>query len=199
MTTKKKPTTVGNRIEEARTSYRMSQAQLAIMLKKTRAAVSLYEQDKIAPRSKVIERLAEVFGAAPEWFAHGRGAAPKPVDHHVTIPEIDVALITPTLTDLRHLRTGKEWSLPASIFNCAITPNHMMVAFESADHVYPLISAGDRVVVDLQRRMPDADGPGVFLAYVADDRQCGAHLCGYTGEPIGADILGRVVALFRAV
>jgi transcriptional regulator with XRE-family HTH domain len=197
--TAKKKATVGSRIEAVRINYNMSQAQLGVMLAKTRAAVSQYEQDKITPRPKVIDRLAEVFGASPEWFTHGRGEPPRAADLSVTIPEINVGLITPALANLRDIKTGREWSLPSSLFNLPIKHNHMMVVFESADRVAPFIHVGERVVVDLERRAPGAE-PGVFLAYDASSpRRPGAHLCRYDRCAPKADILGRVVGAFRSL
>lgn len=188
MTKPKKRSTVGMRIGQARAAYRISQSQLGAMLKVTRAAISQYEQDKIRPRDEVIERLAEVFGASAEWFVTGRGAQPAPVDLPITVPEIEVAQITPKVADLSRLATERQWNLPPGALGCAITPDHM-VAFVAPNDAGSIL-AGDRVVVDLQSRT----GPGVFLV-VTD---AGAQLIRDVADG-HADTLGRVVAYLRAI
>jgi transcriptional regulator with XRE-family HTH domain len=184
--------TVGSRIAQARATYSMSQAQLGMMLDVTRAAVSQYEKNKIAPRAQVIDRLAEVFNAAPEWFTHGRGTEPRPADVPIIIPEIDVGLITPQIGDLHSLKTGRLWSLPSAAFDHPVAADHM-VAFVSPFRAQP-VSIGDRVVIDMLLR--SAAEAGVFLVY---QEPRGARLCRCDKIPAEAHVLGRVVALLRTV
>lgn len=111
--------------------------------------------------------------------------------------------------DLRRLRTGRQFVLPGSMFEEWLRYHHPtdermtfidpFVAFAAPNHVAP-VREGDRVVVDLRRRTCPASDPGVFLVYVTDERKKHrAQLSHYEGHPIAADILGRVVALLRAL
>jgi len=137
-------TSIGARIATARTTYDLSQAQLAKLVDVTRAAISQYEQDKIRPRSEVIGRLADLFNSDPEWFEHGRGRAPDALDAPVEIPEVNVELLTgsPTPTTLR------QWQLPAGTFAGEIGDMAVIVAPNNAGS----IRRGDRVVIDMSRR-----------------------------------------------
>jgi transcriptional regulator with XRE-family HTH domain len=84
--------TVGQRITATRGMYRINQAQLGERLGITRAAISLYEQGRVSPSAKVLDRLAKVFNCDPEWFGYGRGKAPDaPL---VTIDALDAPLVT---------------------------------------------------------------------------------------------------------
>jgi transcriptional regulator with XRE-family HTH domain len=185
-----RPATVGKRIEQARTAHGMSQAQLGVRLEVTRAAVSQYEKDKIAPRAQVLARLVQVFKAAPEWFTEGLGAEPPPPDVQVSIPEIDPGRITWQFDDPRKAKTHRWWSVPSDAFDGRITPDHM-IAFAAPNAVAP-INVGDRVIVDLSRKT----GPGVLLIYVVDE---GARLYRREDRQHKPEILGRVVAVFRAL
>jgi transcriptional regulator with XRE-family HTH domain len=181
------PKTVGERIELARGTRDISQAKLAELLDVTRAAVSQYEQDRITPRGKVIDRLAEVFHTVPEWFTHGRGPAPKPEDACLVIPEIDLGAYSESVTDLKHLRVGRDWVLPRGLFACPVTAG-CLVAFAAPNAVADAVCDGDAVVVDTSSKA----GPGVFLVYVDGGlwlRRLRSH----------AHILGRVIASFRSV
>lgn len=192
---KAKPKTIGDRIKAARQTYRMSQQQLSENLDLTRAAVSLYEQDRIRPRDEVVLRLAAIFNTPPEWFAYGRGNPPTSHDVPVDIPEIDLARYTGKVADLRSLKTGRFWRLPTMVFEegLAISPDHMLAMAAPTD-VPPVVKTGDRVVVDLHRRTGPA---GVYLVV---DPQKGACLRHYWNpHPSGPDIVGRVVAYLRSV
>lgn len=192
----KRPASIGSRIEEARIHHGMSQAQLGVMLDVTRAAISQYEKDKTTPRNRVIDRLAEVFDASPEWFSHGRGERPKPADLPVAITEIDPGLITlSAVTNLRGLGC-RTWSLPSSLFAGAVATTNYdhLIAFAAPNALAP-IHEGDRVVVDTQRREAPDEADAVFLVYV-DGRS--ARLSHYQRR-IAASVLGRVVAFFRPI
>jgi transcriptional regulator with XRE-family HTH domain len=187
---KPKHASVGERIAFARNEYGLSQAQLGANLRVTRAAVSQYEQDKIRPRPVVIERLAALFNADPEWFDRGRGKAPNPLDAPVAIPEINGAALTPEITDPRELATGRQWRIPAeTVVFMAVDPGDNLITLwapNDADHV----RRGDRVVIDTRR---DDGGDGVFL--IASE--AGARLYRGCDAPTDAKIVGRVVGYLR--
>lgn len=166
----------------------MSQAQLAAHLSVTRAAISQYEQDKIRPRPVVVERLADFFNSDPEWFDRGRGKAPDALDAPVTILEINVALLTPQITDLRDLFTGRRWRLPAATFPGVELDEEHMVAITAQTAAGP-IQQGDRVVIDIRRRRTRE---GLFLVAKAT----GAELCSYAA---GLRTMGRAVAYLRSL
>lgn len=189
---KPKQVTIGARIEQARTGYRMSQSQLGAMLKVTRAAVSLYEKDRNRPRAEVIDRLAELFGASPEWFTHGHGDAPAAPDLPLTIPEIEAAQITPEVANPARLATSRIWTLPGGVLD----GSDQLITIVAPNAVRP-VSVGDRVVVDLQQRSP-AERPGVFLAYLTDYEHARLYQCG-DGCACVPNILGRVVGFFRPI
>ena len=185
----KNRTTTGERIALAREVYRLTQGQLGATLGVTRAAVSQYEQDKIRPRPKVITRLAAAFNVDPEWFEHGEGRAPDPLDVPVTILVVNVACLTPEIANLRDLRTGREWQLPAATFEgIRIDPDHM-VAIQAPNDAAP-IARGDRVLIDTRCR----EGAGVFLVVGA----VGGQLrCLEMNKP--SLVAGRAVAYLRTL
>ena len=181
--------TIGERINFARESYEWNQTELSEMIEVTRAAVSQYEKDMIRPRAEIIDRLARVFNADPEWFTHGRGRGPKRVEAPVIIPEIDLALYTPHVTDLRHLRLGADIGLRKSWLDNYAGDTVTFVAPNAAGPV----AEGDHVLVDLKRLGP---GAGVFLVFEA--KAC--RLC--AADPALNDTrhyLGRVIAYFRTI
>lgn len=185
--------TVGERIAVARDEYKLSQVQLAAHVGVTRAAISQYELDKTRPRRKIIDRLAELFNAAPEWFERGRGKAPDPLEWPVVIPEIDVLRLTPGIADPRDLSLGPQWKVPVGMFPGVVVAAETLVAFRAPNDAGP-VQCGDRVVIDIERRGP-ADG--VFLTVGAT----GARLCRYKTliddpEP---QIVGQAIAYFRAL
>jgi transcriptional regulator with XRE-family HTH domain len=184
-----KKTTIGERIAIARDKYGLSQAQLGATLGVTRAAISQYEQNKITPRPKVIDRLAELFNADPEWFDRGRGKAPDPLDVPVNILEINVERLTSKITDVRDLRNGRRWRLPTD----ALTQVEMnqVVAILAPNDAGP-IQSGDRVLIDTRR----CEGDGVFLLI---DEQGASLRDWFDGFPEDARVVGRAVAYLRAL
>lgn len=58
--------TVGARIRAAREAKKLSQAQLAERVARTRVAVSAWERGEAIPRPEVVKRLAEVLDIPPE-------------------------------------------------------------------------------------------------------------------------------------
>lgn len=179
---------MGERIAYARTKYRLNRAQLGANVGVTRAAISLYEHDKIRPRPEIMERLAEMFHSEQEWFEAGRGKAPDPLDAPVIIHEINLGHLTTQINDLRDLRTGREWRLPTAMFEGTPDPDHM-VAICAPNAAGP-IQPGDRVVIDTLRWQ----GEGIFLVIDA----AGAQL-----RPVEAleevRIIGLAVAYFRSL
>lgn len=63
---------IGHRIAGARAAKGWTQAQLAEKLGKSRGTVVQYEQGKIEPPLKQVQRLAELLEVAPEMLAFGR-------------------------------------------------------------------------------------------------------------------------------
>jgi transcriptional regulator with XRE-family HTH domain len=180
--------TIGERINSARDLYDWNQTELSEMIEVTRAAISQYEMDMIKPRPEIVERLARVFNADPEWFVFGRGRGPRQVETPVIIPAIDVSMITSQVTDLRHLRLGCDVGLRKSWFK-GRPSKKQLVTFVAPNDAGPVL-AGDNVVVDLGRR----DGDGVFLGR---DRAGDARL--YVEPPKDLDVLGRVISYHRAI
>jgi transcriptional regulator with XRE-family HTH domain len=145
---------IGKRIATARTTYRLSQAELAHNLGVTRAAISQYEQGKIRPRPLMIDRLAALFNADPDWFERGRGTAPSALDAPMKIPEVNVELLTGRPLDLE---AARKWELPGGIFAGKIGDQIMVIV--APNRAGP-IRRGDRVVIDMSRR----EGIGLALA-----------------------------------
>jgi transcriptional regulator with XRE-family HTH domain len=186
------PETIGKRIEHARRYiYDLSQEQLGEMVEVTRAAISQYEKDKITPKARVIDKLAEVFNASPEWFTHGRGIAPKLDNVPVTIPEIDLALLNESVSNLRNLGMGRIVSLPMAWFRRPVHRDHL-VAFRAPNSALPKVREDEFVIVDLKQTAVER-GAAYLVAY-----KKGAYLRVYVEEPDAGVVLGRVVACFRA-
>jgi transcriptional regulator with XRE-family HTH domain len=194
------PTGLGARIEQARSLYGWSQDRLGKMIAKTRAAISQYEKDMIRPKPEVLDQLADIFNADPEWFTHGRGAAPKPTDVPLVIPEIDLTRFTEQHVDsLRDLRAGRDWRLPAGLFDGPVTPERLvgMRAPRACAPVYP----GDRIIVDEAQR--DDPSRGLYLIFSREkralyliERKRRRAAASKSDDPV---VLGRVVAYFRAL
>ena len=181
---------VGDRIARARDTYRLSQAQLGLHLAVTRAAVSQYEKDKITPRPRIFERLAELFNADAEWFEQGRGKAPAALDAPVTIKEIRVSSLNDKAADPRDLGNGRAWQLPAAVFaNAEVASLDHIIAILAPNDAPP-ICQGDNVLIDIRRR----HGEGVFLVV---DRVCGPQLRCRPGDE--DRIIGRAITYLRAI
>lgn len=195
-TTKKKPAakagleTVGQRIITARQTYDITQVQLAERLALTRAAISQYEQDKNRPRPHVIDRLAEVFNADPEWFDRGRGNGPKRSDVPVTVAEVALDGITSHVTDLRNLRIGFDWRVPMRAFELPVSAEHIIV-FRATNNAAP-VRVGDWVLVDTEQHT----GPEHSVFLVQSSRAPAPHLR-HGNHPDGCEILGRVMGWYR--
>jgi transcriptional regulator with XRE-family HTH domain len=181
--------TVGARIITARRVYNITQVQLAERLAVTRAAISQYEQDKNRPRPHVIDRLAEVFNADPEWFDRGRGKAPKRSDVPVTVAEVALDGINSHVTDLRNLRIGFDWRVPMRAFELPVSAEHIIV-FKATNRAATILP-GDWVLVDTERLV----GPSTAVFLVQSLAAPSPHL--RRGNPPGSQILGRVVAYVR--
>lgn len=183
---------VGDRIARARDTYRLSQAQLGVHLAVTRAAVSQYEKDKITPRPRIFDKLAELFNADPEWFESGRGKAPEALDAPVRVTEINVASLTSEVADPRDLSNGREWQLPAAAFAKIETTNYdHLIAMLAPNDAQP-ISQGDYVLVDTRRH----DGDGVFLVV---DPASGPQLRRCRGDAEEPRIVGRAITYLHAL
>jgi transcriptional regulator with XRE-family HTH domain len=183
--------TIGARIALARDTYRLSQSQLGANLGVTRAAVSQYEQDKIRPRPRVIDRLAEMFNSDPEWFERGSGKGPDVLDVPVTIPEINIALLTLQAPDPRELHVGRHWRLPSATFEEIDKLRDHMVAILAPNDAAPIL-AGDRVLIDTRRHR----GAGVFLFI----DPIGVRLSSRDGNfPSKARIIGRAIGYLRTL
>jgi transcriptional regulator with XRE-family HTH domain len=179
---------IGERIALARDEYRLSQAQLGANLGVTRAAVSQYEQDRIRPRPKVFDRLAELFNSDPEWFERGRGRAPDALDAPVDILEINVERLTGQTGALRDLHGGRRWRLPIATFpGIQLAPDHT-VAITAPNDAGPIL-AGDRVLVDGRR----CEGDGVFLVVDAEGPRLAMTTVNYDR------VLGRAIAYLRTL
>lgn len=183
---------IGERIALARDRYQLSQSQLAANLGVTRAAISLYEQDKIRPRQEVVERLAAMFNTKPAWFEQGRGRSPRALDAPLSITEVNVERLTSKILDLRDLPTGRRWQVPTEMFaDAKLSPDDLLM-IRAPNYAYP-IHLGDRVVINTQGLDP-ADA--IFLVVDA----VGARLRRY--EPGCAEVVrvyGQAVAYFRTL
>jgi transcriptional regulator with XRE-family HTH domain len=179
---------VGKRIANAREAYRLNQAQLAANLGVTRAAISQYEQGKITPRAKIIDRLADLFNSDPEWFQHGRGKSPSVLDAPLTLREINVERLTAHIADPCDLANGREWRLPMGMFaKLPLAVHDHMVVIVAPNDAGP-IQRGDKVVINTRRHK----GKGVALvAYLAD-------LARLEEGPLGGvRIVGYAVGFYR--
>jgi transcriptional regulator with XRE-family HTH domain len=182
---------VGQRILAARKDYNLNQAQLAANLGITRAAISQYEQDKIRPRAKVLDLLADLFNSDPEWFEYGRGKSPSVLDKPLKLREINVERLTPQIADPCDLANGRHWFLPMGMFaKLPLAVHDHMVVIVAPNDAGP-IQRGDKVVINTRRHK----GKGVAL--VAYD----AELARLQETPLRGDarIVGYAVGLYRAL
>lgn len=86
--------TVGGRIAWARIQSRLRQEDVAKKLGKSRATIVQYEKDNIRPPSAVLERLAKIVNATPEFLAFARQGVDAlrsgKAEQVVTMPEMHV-------------------------------------------------------------------------------------------------------------
>jgi transcriptional regulator with XRE-family HTH domain len=174
-------TTVGDRIAATRDKYNLSQAQLGANLGVTRAAISLYEKNKAVPRPEVVDRLAALFNADPEWFDRGRGKGPTRSHLRPKIANVE-ALLRPQFMDVGYLaRTNVKDADTVAI----LAPNDA-----------GSVRRGDNVVIDIRRR--EGGGDGVFLIVDGADVELRQWDDSYP-FPDDARILGRAIAVLRAI
>jgi transcriptional regulator with XRE-family HTH domain len=171
-------TTVGNRIAAIRDKYNLTQAQLGANVGVTRAAISLYEKNMARPRAEVVDRLAALFNADPEWFDRGRGKGPGRIKAPAPPAEIE-ALLRPQFLEVGYLAKAKV--------------KHADTVAILAPNAAGRIQRGDSVVIDTRRRKGGDDG--VFL--VADATGVALRQ-GCAGSP-DTRILGRAVAYLRSL
>ena len=182
--------TLGTRLRYARGKHNISQSQLAANIGITRAAISLYEADKMRPREEIINRLSELFGAGPEWFDSGVGKGPQQLDPPEFFAEITVERLTPEVTDLYTLHNGRYWQVPL-----AKRPKGKPVAIKAPNDAEP-IRRGDHVVIDTGRTSHHQGGVVLVidLAGPANPRLCtGRH------QPERVRVIGRVIACLWAL
>lgn len=177
--------TIGERIAVARERYRLSQRQLGANLGLTRAAISQYEQDKIRPRAKIIEKLAQMFHADPEWFERGRGKAPDEIDAPVVEPGFSVGGMLMETVDL-----SVGWAPPTSISPPPTNDLFVILAPNAAGPIH----RGDKVLIDGRRRY---EGAGVYLIIDA----ARPRLRHYKAEPDSEEVrsIGRAIAYLQCL
>ena len=191
-TSAKKDQTVGDRIAIARGFYQMSQADLAKRLSLTRAAVSQYEADQILPRRRVVERLTEIFGSSSGWFELGVGLPPRPPERTVPIAEIEGHLVTKRVSDLRDLRSQREWAVPSSLLSRHEISDAVIFIF-APDDVLPEIQRGDHVLVDLGRTEVRVEA----IYFVIEDDRPRLLRLKPGRRKTGLMVRGQVVGYFR--
>ena len=72
----------GQRLRSLRVGLELSQAELARRIGRHQTAIGPYERDEYMPARDVVEKLAAILGASPEFLIFGRSA------HRTSIPAI---------------------------------------------------------------------------------------------------------------
>ncbi len=80
--------TLAERFLKARKAKRLSQSDLARLLKVTRNAVSLWEAGKAQPKSNTMQKAAVILDVGFDWLATGRGEESVLVDGLPLVGEI---------------------------------------------------------------------------------------------------------------
>jgi transcriptional regulator with XRE-family HTH domain len=185
--------TIGARITQARLRYHITQAQLAVNVEVTRAAISQYEKDIIRPRDEVVERLARHFDVDPAWFMAGKGRSPAKLGPPLTVHQINVHDLTPqTIDNLVALKSGRyPWYLPAGFIVPPVDKTKVIAirAPNDTESSSRPVRKGDRLVIYIGAI--DQKGPwDVFLFFNKADQP------EISGLPLakGVQAVGRVIA-----
>lgn len=70
---------LGQRLREIRTAHKLTQKDLAKMLKVSESAIGMYERDEREPSIKLTNEIADRFGVTIDYL-HGRTNNPQPSD-----------------------------------------------------------------------------------------------------------------------
>lgn len=200
---------LGGRISFARLRQRLTQAEVATSLGKSRATIVQYEQNNILPPIDVVEDIAKKLQVSPSFLAYGEA----------TVPGLSKSL---EMTTFAENRVGKDGSYVSGAYAFNIeTVNEFGVEpgnFEAyvLNHDAPQfdLRSGDRLFIDNSVNAPTNDrdtyllktGQGVEIVRIEPDftakaggqiRMTGPKGQSLTAKPGELEFIGAVVATLR--
>jgi len=167
-----------NKLADIRKARKLSQADLAALLRVTDVSISRYEKEDQRLTLPLMRQLADVLETSVAAIAGeaeiegGRGGT------NPLLPEIDVragaggggeALVNYERDQNGDLMTldgvRAVWSLPESFLRHELkaNPKQTDVVEVVGDSMLPTLSPGDRVFVDMQHRVPSP--PGIYALW----------------------------------
>lgn len=76
---------VGERIRQVRRAEGWNQDDLGQRLGVSRQTINGYENERLMPPFKMIDRISELFGISPAWLAYGLGEPTVPLEMQTTL------------------------------------------------------------------------------------------------------------------
>lgn len=145
--------TMGGRIAWSRLRKKMTQADVAQRVGKSRATVVQYEKDNIVPPIPEVERLAIVMGVSPEFLAfgrHGVDAMLNAAEEVITIPEV--------AEGSKGLFSTGAFAVPSKVFEGKdIEPSKARMFVVSRDETEFGYHVGDRLILDTSVKTVETD------------------------------------------
>ena len=94
----------GEKLRELRTSFGMTQAELASRLRITKSVVSYYELHERTPSPEVLIKLADIFHVSTDYLL---GVEQRKMIDVSGLSEADIKLILMTVESLREKNSGE--------------------------------------------------------------------------------------------
>lgn len=94
----------GEKLRELRTSFGMTQAELASRLRVTKSVVSYYELHERTPSPDVLIKLADIFHVSTDYLL---GVEQRKMIDVSGLSEADIKLILMTVESLREKNSGE--------------------------------------------------------------------------------------------
>ena len=94
----------GEKLRELRTSFGMTQAELASRLRVTKSVVSYYELHERTPSPEVLIKLADIFHVSTDYLL---GVEQRKMIDVSGLSEADIKLILMTVESLREKNSGE--------------------------------------------------------------------------------------------
>jgi len=154
--------TMGKRVAWARLRRKLTQAELAKRLDKSRATIVQYEQDNILPPIDVVIKLSDLLHVSPEFVAFGRQGVDGLQNGKEIVPVSEIVMGTSSEY------TNAGYALPTNLLDdFSISDNKLQVFKLTHDCTHFNFRRGDRVVVATDVVKPDRDH-STFLCRTSD-------------------------------
>jgi len=173
----------GSRIKKARKEQGLSQRQLASMVGISANNISFWERGVNQPTARNLKKLSDSLNVSIDWLENGDRQGireqspalkawelPSDVDlsdlngHSITLPWINS---DPFSKQFSHVDYENAFTLNKDVFSlCGLNPVHLAAIRVDDELMSPGISAGDIVLVDVDKRcIEDSPGDPFLLCY----------------------------------